>query len=187
MEEQQINQEISETPSSAEIQVKSESFSEPSEIPQLQENQPIASTSSNTPPILKHQPVQQQFSLQSVVPQISAQANATTQLSNQIPSAPTQTQTPTTPTVGTPIVPSVSQQASTASTSTPAVTSEWDEIRLKLQESPHKIELWIRYRDLAEDSGDLEKIKEAYEAMLEKYPNNVSFPLFTYLISSSFI
>lgn len=60
----------------------------------------------------------------------------------------------------------------------PPVRTEWDEIRAKLQENPYKAEYWIRFRDLAEDTGDLEKIKEAYEAILERYPNNVRTLLF---------
>ena len=51
--------------------------------------------------------------------------------------------------------------------------SEWDALRTSLRESPHDIEGWNKLVRLAEDSGDLEKIKEAYECLLKMYPNTV--------------
>ena len=51
--------------------------------------------------------------------------------------------------------------------------SEWDALRTSLRESPHDTEGWNKLVRLAEDSGDLEKIKEAYESLLKMYPNTV--------------
>jgi hypothetical protein len=51
--------------------------------------------------------------------------------------------------------------------------SEWDALQTSLRESPHDTEGWNKLVRLAEDSGDLEKIKEAYECLLKMYPNTV--------------
>jgi hypothetical protein len=51
--------------------------------------------------------------------------------------------------------------------------SEWDALRTSLRESPHDTEGWNKLVRLAEDSGDLEKIKEGYESLLKMYPNTV--------------
>ena len=51
--------------------------------------------------------------------------------------------------------------------------SEWDALRTSLRESPHDTEGWNKLVRLAEDSGDLEEIKEAYECLLKMYPNTV--------------
>lgn len=51
--------------------------------------------------------------------------------------------------------------------------SEWDALRTSLHESPHDTEGWNKLVRLAEDSGDLERIKEAYESLLKMYPNTV--------------
>lgn len=60
----------------------------------------------------------------------------------------------------------------------PAPPSEWDLLRSQLQESPFDTNLWNKLVDKAEESGDIDKIKTAYESLLEKYPNTVSFSLF---------
>lgn len=52
--------------------------------------------------------------------------------------------------------------------------SEWDLLRAQLREKPHNPEGWNRLVVLAEESGDIEKVKESYEALLEMYPNTVS-------------
>ena len=57
---------------------------------------------------------------------------------------------------------------------TDAPHSEWDTIRAQLRESPLNPDGWLKLVELAEDSGDLEKIKETYEALLQTYPNTVS-------------
>jgi len=51
--------------------------------------------------------------------------------------------------------------------------SEWDALRASLRENPHDTEGWNKLVRLAEDSGDLEKIKDAYESLLKMYPNTV--------------
>lgn len=57
----------------------------------------------------------------------------------------------------------------------PPVLSEWDLQRARLQEAPYDTNLWNLLIEKAEESGDLEKIKQAYESLLEKYPNAVSY------------
>lgn len=56
---------------------------------------------------------------------------------------------------------------------TPPPQSEWDQLRARLREKPVDADGWQKLVDLAEDSGDIEKIKETYEGMLETYPNTV--------------
>lgn len=62
--------------------------------------------------------------------------------------------------------------------STPTVTTEWDTVRADVRANPYDTSLWTRFIDMSEESGDAEKIKEAYEAVLEQYPNSVSFSPF---------
>lgn len=51
--------------------------------------------------------------------------------------------------------------------------SEWS-IKLKnAEDHPYSESAWNALLDFAEESSDLEKIKEAYEALLQKYPNTV--------------
>ncbi|EMD41132.1 hypothetical protein CERSUDRAFT_43736 [Gelatoporia subvermispora B] len=52
--------------------------------------------------------------------------------------------------------------------------SEWDQLRAHLREKPYDADSWLKLVDIAEDSGDIEKIKETYEALLEAYPNTPS-------------
>ena len=54
--------------------------------------------------------------------------------------------------------------------------SEWDALRASLRENTHDTEGWNKLVRLVEDSGDLEKIKEAYESLLKMYPNTVRNP-----------
>lgn len=66
-------------------------------------------------------------------------------------------------------------QVGSESAHTPAVPpSEWDLLRAQLREKPHNPEGWNRLVALAEESGDIEKVKDSYEALLEMYPNTVS-------------
>ncbi len=51
--------------------------------------------------------------------------------------------------------------------------TEWDALGTSLRETPHDTEGWNKLVRLAEDSGDLEKIKEGYESLLKMYPNTV--------------
>ena len=57
--------------------------------------------------------------------------------------------------------------------STPPPLSEWDQLRAQLREKPVDADGWLRLVELAEESGDIEKIKATYEGMLETYPNTV--------------
>ncbi|KAI6040984.1 hypothetical protein EDC04DRAFT_2989123 [Pisolithus marmoratus] len=52
--------------------------------------------------------------------------------------------------------------------------SEWHVLRDKLREHPHDPEGWNHLVDIAENSGDLEQVKQTYEALLETYPNTSS-------------
>ena len=58
---------------------------------------------------------------------------------------------------------------------TPPPHSEWDRLRAQLREKPVDADGWLKLVDLAEESGDMEKIKDTYEGMLETYPNTVRF------------
>ncbi|EJD00731.1 Suf-domain-containing protein [Fomitiporia mediterranea MF3/22] len=52
--------------------------------------------------------------------------------------------------------------------------SEWSQKLKSAEGNPHDESAWDALLDFAEESGDLEKIKEAYEALLQKYPNTSS-------------
>lgn len=52
--------------------------------------------------------------------------------------------------------------------------SEWHVLREKLREHPHDPEGWNHLVDIAENSDDLEQVKQTYEALLETYPNTSS-------------
>ena len=80
------------------------------------------------------------------------------------------TTTPATPSVDTTPVPAI---PGTKIEQTDAPQSEWDTVRAQLRESPLNPDGWLKLVELAEDSGDLEKIKETYEALLQTYPNTV--------------
>jgi hypothetical protein len=51
--------------------------------------------------------------------------------------------------------------------------SEWESLRNRLRDSPHDPEGWSKLVDLAENSGEMEKIKDTYESLLQIYPNTV--------------
>lgn len=65
----------------------------------------------------------------------------------------------------------VQQEASQDSQQDPP--SEWHALREKLREHPQDPEGWNKLVDIAENAGDLEQIKQTYEALLETYPNTV--------------
>lgn len=50
----------------------------------------------------------------------------------------------------------------------------WDELLKRTEEDPFSETAWDALLDCAEESGDNEKIKMAYDALLQKYPNIVS-------------
>ncbi|KAI0922183.1 hypothetical protein AcW1_004043 [Taiwanofungus camphoratus] len=57
---------------------------------------------------------------------------------------------------------------------TPPPPSEWDTLRAQLRQRPYDADSWLKLVDIAEDSGDIEKIKATYEGLLEAYPNTSS-------------
>ncbi|KAH9950118.1 Suf-domain-containing protein [Amylocystis lapponica] len=57
---------------------------------------------------------------------------------------------------------------------TPPPPSEWEVTRAELRSKPTDADLWLKLVDLAEDSGNIERIKDTYEALLEAYPNTSS-------------
>jgi cleavage stimulation factor subunit 3 len=71
------------------------------------------------------------------------------------------------------LVPEEELQPTTATTIQEEPVSEWDVLRASLHENPHDTEGWNKLVRMAEDSGDLEKIKDAYESLLKMYPNTV--------------
>ncbi|KAF8528207.1 Suf-domain-containing protein [Hysterangium stoloniferum] len=56
--------------------------------------------------------------------------------------------------------------------------SEYDSLRAHLAQNRHDPPAWNRLIDLAEESGDLATVKDAYESLLQAYPNTVRFFLF---------
>ncbi|KIJ33188.1 hypothetical protein M422DRAFT_183517 [Sphaerobolus stellatus SS14] len=63
------------------------------------------------------------------------------------------------------------QQEATIETETPTPLSEFEAMQAHLTENRHDASAWNKFIDLAEESGDLEKIKQAYESLLQAYPN----------------
>ena len=91
------------------------------------------------------------------------------------------TTTPAVPSVDSTPVPAI---PGTKIEQNDAPQSEWDALRAQLRESPLNPDGWLKLVELAEDSGDLEKIKETYEALLQTYPNTVRNLLFRPLCHS---
>ena len=91
------------------------------------------------------------------------------------------TTTPAVPSVDTTPVPTI---PGTKIEQNDAPQSEWGALRAQLRESPLNPDGWLKLVELAEDSGDLEKIKETYEALLQTYPNTVCNLLFLPLYHS---
>ena len=52
--------------------------------------------------------------------------------------------------------------------------SEYDKLRAQVAKNPQDGATWNRLIEYAEQLADIDKIKEAYEALLEAYPNAVS-------------
>jgi len=73
------------------------------------------------------------------------------------------TTTPAVPSVDMTSVPAIS---GTKIEQTDTPQSEWDTIRAQPRESPLNPDGQLKLVELAEGSGDLEKIKETYEALL---------------------
>jgi len=60
----------------------------------------------------------------------------------------------------------------------PEPASEFDALQTHLAQNRYDPSAWNRYIELAEESGDLAKIKQAYESLLQAYPNTVRHFLF---------
>lgn len=88
------------------------------------------------------------------------------------------TTTPAVPSVDTTPVPAI---PGTKIEQNDTPQSEWDVLRAQLRESPLNPDGWLKLVELTEDSGDLEKIKETYEALLQTYPNTVCILFFRVL------
>ncbi|KAI0734823.1 Suf-domain-containing protein [Fomitopsis betulina] len=56
----------------------------------------------------------------------------------------------------------------------PPPLSEWEQLREHVRKKPYDADEWLKLVDLAEDSGNVERIKETYEGLLESYPNTSS-------------
>jgi cleavage stimulation factor subunit 3 len=59
--------------------------------------------------------------------------------------------------------------------------SEYDSLQTYLAENRYDSSAWNKLIDLAEQSGDLPKIKDAYESLLQAYPNTVRL-FFLYIV-----
>ena len=57
--------------------------------------------------------------------------------------------------------------------------SEWQSLRQRVEENPYNTTAWEDLVENAELSGDQDKVKEAYESLLEKFPNTVGVCLFS--------
>ncbi|KAI0771691.1 hypothetical protein BD413DRAFT_475587 [Trametes elegans] len=88
----------------------------------------------------------------------------------QLQAAPQFSPTPT----PTPTQPNSQDMVAAKQEPIPPPQSEWDRLRAQLREKPVDADGWLKLADLAEDSGDIEKIKDTYEGMLETYPNTPS-------------
>jgi hypothetical protein len=67
--------------------------------------------------------------------------------------------------------------------------SEWDLLRQQLKDKPHDPVGWRKLVEMAENSGEIDKINDAYESLLATYPNTVRanrcslFPLMIYVFA----
>lgn len=55
-----------------------------------------------------------------------------------------------------------------------AAANKWDESLKRTEEDPFSDAAWDALLECAEESGDNERIKAAYDSLLQKYPNIVS-------------
>jgi len=70
--------------------------------------------------------------------------------------------------------------------------SEYETLRAQLTVNPHDPDGWRRLVNLAEETGDIEKISTTYDALLKQYPNTVClnivvsfFPFTLFLVCST--
>lgn len=68
--------------------------------------------------------------------------------------------------------PTVEQQSSQTSQNE-LPPSEYELVKQHLKENPQDNDQWRRLIDIAEESEDVERIKETYDLLLEQFPNNV--------------
>ena len=54
--------------------------------------------------------------------------------------------------------------------------SEYDLLAKQVVDTPHDHDAWRRFIDVAEDTGDIDKISAAYDALLKQFPNTVCLP-----------
>ncbi|KAF9460965.1 hypothetical protein BDZ94DRAFT_1238063 [Collybia nuda] len=52
--------------------------------------------------------------------------------------------------------------------------TEYDALTAQAKEKPHNPEIWRRLIDVAENTGEIEKIRAAFDALLQQYPNTSS-------------
>lgn len=72
------------------------------------------------------------------------------------------------------VIPQMKQEPTENAPVILAPPSQWEQLRAQLREKPHYPEGWNRLITFAEESGDIELIKDSYEALLAMYPNTVS-------------
>ncbi|CAL1708882.1 unnamed protein product [Somion occarium] len=70
--------------------------------------------------------------------------------------------------------PAETTETAVVSTSSEDPPSEWESLRDHLRKEPQDADSWLKLVDLAEESGDYNRTKETYEALLEQYPNTSS-------------
>lgn len=68
--------------------------------------------------------------------------------------------------------PTVEQQSSQTSQNE-LPPSEYELVKQHLKDNPQDNDQWRRLIDIAEESEDVERIKETYDLLLEQFPNNV--------------
>lgn len=54
--------------------------------------------------------------------------------------------------------------------------TEYEALTAQLAEKPHNPDGWRRLVELAENSGEVEKIRQTFDALLKQYPNTVCDP-----------
>ena len=54
--------------------------------------------------------------------------------------------------------------------------SEYDLLNKQVRDNPHDHDAWRRLVDVAEATGDIEKISPVYDALLKQFPNTVCLP-----------
>ena len=71
----------------------------------------------------------------------------------------------------------MSQSVATETQQEVSAHSEWDVLRAQVKEKPTDVDAWLKLVDVAEESGNFDRVNETYEALLEAYPNTVCHSL----------